>query len=70
MRFGEVLTTLTGLKPTRWIDFKVPQGLADVVVGDRVDIRDVNGALQERRESLLCRQRFLKAPAPMMSARR
>ena len=44
MRFGEVLTTLTGLKPTRWIDFKVPQGLADVVVGDRVDIRDVKGA--------------------------
>ena len=35
MRFGEVLTTLTGLKPTRWIDFKVPQGLADIVVGDR-----------------------------------
>ena len=30
MRFGEVLTTLTGLKPTRWIDFKVPQGLANI----------------------------------------
>ena len=24
MRFGEVLTTLTGLNPARWIDFKVP----------------------------------------------
>ena len=43
MRFGEELTTLTGLKPTRWIDFKVPQGLASIVVGDTVDIRDVNG---------------------------
>jgi membrane fusion protein (multidrug efflux system) len=43
MRFGEVLTTLTGLEPTRWIDFKVPQGLASIVVGDIVEIRDVNG---------------------------
>ena len=43
MRFGEELTTLTGLKPTRWIDFKVPQGLASIVVGDIVEIRDVNG---------------------------
>jgi membrane fusion protein (multidrug efflux system) len=42
MRFGEVLTTLTGLEPTRWVDFKVPQGLASVVVGDTVEIRDVN----------------------------
>ena len=40
-----MLTTLTGLKPTRWIDFKVPQGLADIVVGDTVDIRDVSGSL-------------------------
>ena len=43
MRFGEVLTTLTGLTPRRWIDFKVPQGLANIVVGDTVEIRDVNG---------------------------
>ena len=43
MRFGEVLTTLTGLTPSRWIDFKVPQGLANIVVGDTVEIRDVNG---------------------------
>ena len=43
MRFGEVLTTLTGLTPNRWIDFKVPQGLASIVVGDTVEIRDVNG---------------------------
>ena len=38
MRFGEVLTSLTGLEPTRWIDFKVPQGLANIMVGDTVEI--------------------------------
>jgi len=43
MRFGEVLTTLTGLTASRWIDFKVPQGLADIMVGDTVEISDVNG---------------------------
>jgi len=43
MRFGEVLTTLTGQTASRWIDFKVPQGLANIVVGDTVEIRDVNG---------------------------
>ena len=36
MRFGEVLTTLTGLNPVRWIDFKIPQGLAEIRVGDNV----------------------------------
>lgn len=44
MRFGEVLTTLTGLNPSRWIDFKVPQGLAEIRVGDTVQIRDISGA--------------------------
>jgi len=43
MRFGEVLTTLTGLSPLRWIDFKVPQGLTDLRVGDRVQVRDITG---------------------------
>ena len=43
MRFGEVLTTLTGLNPSRWIDFKVPQGLAEIRVGDTVQIRDISG---------------------------
>ena len=42
MRFGEV-TTLTGLTSTRWIDFKIPQGLATIAVGDIVEIRDING---------------------------
>ncbi len=45
MRFGEVLTTLTGLSPLRWIDFKVPQGLAELHVGDRVQIRDIAGVV-------------------------
>lgn len=43
MRFGEVLTSLTGLNPYRWVDFKVPQGLAEVRVGDTVQIRDITG---------------------------
>ncbi len=43
MRFGEVLTTLTGLTSTRWIDFQIPQGLATIVAGNIVDIRDING---------------------------
>ena len=42
MRFGEVLTTLTGIHPTRWIDFKVPQGLTDLSVGNTVQIRDIS----------------------------
>ena len=43
MRFGEVLTTLTGVEPTRWVDFKVPQGLANISVGDRVEVRNIDG---------------------------
>ena len=43
MRFGEVLTTLTGVEPTRWVDFKVPQGLANIAVGDRVEVRNIDG---------------------------
>jgi len=45
MRFGEVLTTLTGLTPLRWIDFKVPQGLAVLQVGNNVQIRDITGVV-------------------------
>lgn len=45
MRFGEVLTTLTGLTPIRWIDFKVPQGLATLRLGDSVQIRDIAGSV-------------------------
>ena len=44
MRFGEVLTTLTGLNPARWIDFKVPQGLAEIRVGDNVKVNDISGS--------------------------
>ncbi|MDG2460718.1 MAG: efflux RND transporter periplasmic adaptor subunit [Luminiphilus sp.] len=43
MRFGEVLTTLTGISPSRWIDFKVPQGLTELHTGDAVQVRDISG---------------------------
>lgn len=36
MRSGDVLTTLTGVGTTRWIDFKIPQGVAQVSTGDTV----------------------------------
>ena len=43
MHLSEVLTTLTGLNAERWVDFKVPQGLAELSVGDTVTIRDITG---------------------------
>ena len=43
MRLSEVLTTLTGLNRERWVDFKVPQGLAELTVGDTVTIRTISG---------------------------
>jgi len=36
VRAGDVITTLTGLGDNRWIDFKIPQGVARVAVGDTV----------------------------------
>lgn len=36
VRAGEVVTTLTDTRSQRWIDFKVPQGVARVNVGDTV----------------------------------
>lgn len=42
---GEVLTTLIGLDPSRWIDFKVPQGLAELSVDDTVEIRTIAGQI-------------------------
>ncbi len=36
MRSGDRLTTLTGVGTTRWIDFKIPQGVARVATGDTV----------------------------------
>lgn len=38
MQAGDRLTTLTGVGDERWVDFKVPQGVADVENGDRVTI--------------------------------
>ena len=45
MQAGEVLTTLVGTSPKRWIDFKVPQGLAILKVGDTVTIRSIAGSV-------------------------
>ena len=36
MRAGDRLTTLSGMGDTRWIDFKIPQGVARVAPGDTV----------------------------------
>lgn len=36
IRAGEVMTTLTDTSTERWIDFKVPQGVARVALGDSV----------------------------------
>ncbi len=36
MQAGDRLTTLNGMGETRWIDFKIPQGVARVAVGDTV----------------------------------
>ena len=44
MQPGELLTTLTGTTPDRWIDFKVPQGLAEVAVGDSVRLLSIDGS--------------------------
>jgi membrane fusion protein (multidrug efflux system) len=45
MQAGKLLTTLTGLSGQRWIDFKVPQGLAEVVLGDTVRLLGIDGQL-------------------------
>ena len=42
---GEVIADFTGLGSERWIDFKVPQGLARLGVGDRVSIFDLDNTL-------------------------
>ena len=40
---GEVIAAFTGLGDERWIDFKVPQGLAETSVGDGVKLYDLDG---------------------------
>ena len=42
---GEVIADFTGLGTERWIDFKVPQGLARLSVGDTVSIFDLDNTL-------------------------
>lgn len=40
---GETVTAFTGLGDNRWIDFKVPQGLADIRVGDTTRLFNLDG---------------------------
>jgi membrane fusion protein (multidrug efflux system) len=40
---GEVVAAFTGLGNERWIDFKVPQGLAKISVGDEASLYDLDG---------------------------
>ena len=45
IRTGDILTTLTGVSSARWIDFKIPQGVARVSPGDTVRIMSLNDEL-------------------------
>ena len=45
MQSGETLTTLTGVGATRWIDFKIPQGVARVTTGDKVKLFSIDKEL-------------------------
>ena len=40
---GEVVAAFTGLGDERWIDFKVPQGLTKISVGDEASLYDLDG---------------------------
>ncbi|MEE4277717.1 MAG: HlyD family efflux transporter periplasmic adaptor subunit, partial [Halieaceae bacterium] len=42
MQTGDVLTSLTGTGDLRWVDFKVPQGVARMAVGDRVRLLSID----------------------------
>ena len=42
---GEIIADFTGLGAERWIDFKVPQGLARLSIGDTVSIFDLDNTL-------------------------
>ena len=45
MRSGDILTTLTGVGTLRWIDFKIPQGVARVARGDTVRLKSLDNSL-------------------------
>ncbi len=45
MRAGEVITTLTDTSIERWVDFKVPQGVARVAIGDVVRLLSLDNEL-------------------------
>jgi membrane fusion protein (multidrug efflux system) len=42
MQTGDILTTFTGTGDRRWIDFKVPQGIARIAVGDAVRLLSID----------------------------
>lgn len=45
MRAGDQLTTLSGMGSVRWIDFKIPQGVARVAPGDAVRLLSLDREL-------------------------
>ncbi len=42
MQTGDVLTSFTGTGDRRWVDFKVPQGVTRIAVGDRVRLLSID----------------------------
>jgi len=42
MQAGDILTTFTGTGDRRWIDFKVPQGITRIAVGDEVRLLSID----------------------------
>jgi membrane fusion protein (multidrug efflux system) len=42
MQAGDILTSFTGTGERRWIDFKVPQGVTRIAVGDRVRLLSID----------------------------
>lgn len=45
VRTGDIITTLTGIGDTRWIDFKIPQGVARVETGDTIRLLSLDNEL-------------------------
>jgi membrane fusion protein (multidrug efflux system) len=42
MQAGDILTSFTGTGDRRWIDFKVPQGVTRIAVGDKVRLLSID----------------------------
>ena len=63
---GEVVAAFTGLGDERWIDFKVPQGLAKISVGDEASLYDLDGAFLGSATVVLSRTQLMRALARLM----